>query len=101
MEIGEWTKDKANIQFLEDMETDSGTTPPALERIRTQPDLNEGNQWILDAIRFLFESRTSLKPIGIDTLLNYAKVYPVYDMQRFVEIIRRVDKAIISYYEDS
>lgn len=96
MESSDW---EDSIEFLEGIESDSGTTPSALNQYRESKNETIADVWIFEAIKFLFEERTSLEVITISKLVEYAKVFPIDDLPRFITIFRAVDKAVINHFD--
>lgn len=98
MKIREWVDDDGMVPYLEDIEEATGSTPRILNRIRNGPEVLEKGKYILKALRYLFEERQQPKLVPISVLLDYTKIFPVHDIERFVTIFRDVDKAVCDFH---
>ena len=91
-----WADDDL-ITYLEDVEKHTGRTPKSLDKYRSSPKVDNRYEYIFDAIRRLFEERTTPSYVPLSTLRDYAEVYPVHDLNFFVTVFRRVDRSIRKY----
>jgi hypothetical protein len=83
---------KGDIASLEKIARVTGRTPKSLlDRPHLDPNL--GSE--VEAFYFLSSGRRGADPIPMTEMEAYARIYGMYDVPRFVALMRRVDVAVL------
>lgn len=92
----EWIKDDSDLAYYKEIEKETGIAPSVLKRYQDKPKIQNKDLYIYEAVSFLFSERDSLKVIPLSNILQYAEVFPIHDLEKFVRIIRKVDLIVLN-----